>query len=391
MDRPGIHSGLCHPTWNDKEILMNSSIALRVLCCALIITAAQGRAAAPNELLKLTAEQQGAAGITTAPLQASQGSTMTQLPGQVVIPNEQLRVVSTPLAGLVESILVATQQAVRKGQIVARLQSPGLADVQHTYLQASAQHQLAQAALERDEILFAEGLIAKSRLEATRSRQQEAAADVAERTQALRAANMSDTSIAQLRGGLGVASGISLASPFDGVVIEQLAVAGQRIDAAAPVMKIARLDPLWVEVQVPVDRLTGIVTGGEATVPAAQASGRVISIGRAVASGTQTVSVRVEIRNGAERLRPGQLVEVTLAGQSSAGVWGVPTAAIARLAGRVLVYRQTAEGFIPFTVKVLESGVDTTLVQAPFKGDERVAMQGVTALKAMQTGVGGAK
>jgi membrane fusion protein, heavy metal efflux system len=369
---------------------MNTSFLVRTIGCALIFSSAVRHAGAADELLKLTAAQQTAAGITTAPLMARQGAALGGLPGQVVIPNEQLRMVSTPLAGLVETVLVAAQQPVRKGQVLARLQSPGLADVQHTYLQASAQHQLARAALDRDEKLFAEDLIAQSRLEATRSRQQEVAADVAERTQALRAAGMSDGAIAQLRSGRGVASGITLTAPFDGVVLEQLAVAGQRLEAAAPVLKIARLDPLWVEVQVPLDRLAAIAPGAEASVPAADAKGRVISVGRAVASGTQTVSVRVEVRSGAARLRPGQLVEVVLAGQAAAGVWTVPTAAIARIGARALVYRQTPEGFVAQTVTVLDSGADTTQVQAPFQGNERVAVKGVTALKAMQTGVGGA-
>lgn len=373
---------------------MNVSIPVRAIACALAFTSAAGHTAPANEVLKITAAQQSAAGITTAPLQARQAAGPTGLqglPGQVVIPNEQLRMVSAPLAGLVETVLVATQQSVRKGQVVARLQSPGLADVQHTYLQASAQRQLAQSALDRDEKLFAEDLIAKSRLEATRSRHQEVLADVAERTQALRATGMSDAGIAQLRGGRGVASAIVLTAPFDGVVIEQMAVAGQRLEAAAPVMKIARLDPLWIEVQVPVDRLAGIAVGSEAGVPAADVKGRVIAVGRAVASGTQTVAVRVEIRNGAARLRPGQLVEVVLASQGGAGVWGVPATAIARIAGHAMVYRQTPEGFVPQTVTVLESGADTTLVSAPFKGNERIAVKGVAALKALQTGVSGAQ
>lgn len=370
---------------------MNVSILVRAIACALAFTSAAGHTAPAGEVLKITAAQQSAAGITTAPLQARQAAGLAGLPGQVVIPNEQLRMVSAPLAGLVETVLVATQQFVRKGQVVARLQSPGLADVQHTYLQASAQRQLAQSALDRDEKLFAEDLIAKSRLEATRSRHQEVLADVAERTQALRAAGMSDAGIAQLRSGRGVASAIVLTAPFDGVVLEQLAVAGQRLEAAAPVMKIARLDPLWVEVQVPVDRLAGIVIGSEAGVPAAGVKGLVISVGRAVASGTQTVAVRVEIRNGAARLRPGQLVEAVLAGQSGAGLWSVPAAAIARLAGQAVVYRQVAEGFMPQTVTVLESGTVAALVSAPFKGDERLAVKGVAALKALQTGVSGAQ
>jgi RND family efflux transporter MFP subunit len=359
------------------------------LLCLFALCGINMSGASAAELIKLSAAQARSAGIESALVTARTAAGTQGLPAQVVIPATQLRVISAPLAGLVEAVLVATNQGVRRGQVVARMASPGLADVQHTYLQASAQHQLAVSAAARDEKLFEEGIIAQSRLETARSRQQEVAADLAERTQALKAAGMSADAITRLRGGRAVGTGIDLVAPTDGMVLEQMAVPGQRLEAAAPLLKIAKLEPLWLEIQVPVDRVGAVAIDSLVRVPALEVSGRVIAIGRAVAGSTQTLAVRAEIRKGAERLRAGQLVEAVLAGAGGSGVWSVPAGAIARNNGRALVYVEAPGGFVAQPVQVVEEAGGAVLVAAPFKGGERVAVKGVATLKAIEAGIGG--
>jgi RND family efflux transporter MFP subunit len=331
--------------------------------------------------LKVSPEQAKALGVETAPPLRQANAEIAGLPALVVVPNEQLQVVSAPLAGLVEQVLVAAHEPVRKGQVLARLQSPQLADLQHTYLQAATQASLARANLERDGALYKEGIIAESRYLASRSRAVETAADLAERTQALRLAGMSPEAIERLRAGQRVGTLVELVSPLDGAVLEQLAVAGQRVEAAAPVLKVAKLSPLWLEIQLPTARLVEVREGAAVAVPAAQAAGEVIAVGRSVASGNQTVLVRARIERGAERLRPGQYVEASLAGSGGAAAYSVPTQALARVAGAPVVFVRTAQGFRAQPVELLGEAAGRAVVGG-LKGDEQVAVKGVAALKA---------
>lgn len=339
------------------------------------------------EELKISPEQVKALGIETTPLAAQASAEISGLPALVVVPNEQLQVVSAPLAGLLEQVLIAAHQPVKKGQVLARLQSPELADLQHTYLQAATQANLGRANLERDTALYKEGIIAESRYLAARSHAIETAADLAERTQALRLAGMSAEAIARLRAGQRVGTLVELAAPFDGVVLEQLAVAGQRLEPRAPVVKVARLSPLWLEIQLPIARLQEVREGAAVSVPAAQASGEVIAVGRSVASGNQTVLVRARIDRGAERLRPGQYVEASLAVSGPGAAFGVPAEAVARIGGKPVVFVRTAQGFSARPVEVLGEASGRTVVGG-LKGDEQVAVKGVAALKAALAGIG---
>jgi len=260
--------------------------------------------------------------------------------------------------------------------------------VQHTYLQAVTQFDLARANLERDEKLLSAGVIAESRMLATRSHFNEVSADLAERTQALRVVGMSQASLEKLRDGRSVGTTIELFAPIDGVVTEQLAVVGQRVEAAAPLLKVASLEPLWLEVQVPVARLPGVAVGAAVSVAAAEALGKVIAIGRSVAPGTQTVMVRAEVTRGAARLRPGQFVEAGIAAPQAGGQWNLPNSALARHAGRVLVFVQTAAGFRAHAVRVVSEGAERSLVEAGLLEGERVAVKGTASLKAALIGIG---
>jgi RND family efflux transporter MFP subunit len=359
---------------------------MRSIAVAALLLAAPCLCLAAGEI-GMSAEQAAALGVETAAVQSRTSAEITGLPALVVVPNEQLQVVSAPLAGLLEQVLVAAHEPVKKGQVLARLQSPELADLQHTYLQAATQASLARSNLARDTALREQGVIAENRYLTSRSHAVETAADLAERTQALRLAGMSPAAIARLRAGQRVGTRVELVSPFDGVVLEQLAVAGQRLEPRAPVLKVAQLAPLWLEIQLPVARLAEVREGAAVTVPAAQASGEVIAVGRSVSSGNQTVLVRGRMDRGAERLRPGQYVEASLGRSGAGAAFSVPAQSVTRIAGKPVVFVRTAQGFRAQPVEIVGEAADLAVV-AGLRGDEQVAVKGIAALKAAAAGIG---
>ena len=99
--------------------------------------------------LTLSANQKQTLGISSAPLPPKQQGELAGMPAQVVIPGNQLFTVSTPLSAMVEQTLVGVGDAVKKGQVLATLQSPALAEAQRGLLQASTQSQLAKDNLAR--------------------------------------------------------------------------------------------------------------------------------------------------------------------------------------------------------------------------------------------------
>lgn len=340
--------------------------------------------------LPLSANQKQTLGITTVALPPKQQGELAGMPAQVVIPGNQLFTVSTPLSAMVDQTLVGVGDTVRKGQILATLQSPALAEAQRGLLQASTQSQLAKENLTRDEKLLQDGIIAESRFRATQSQYREASAALAERKQMLKLSGMSDSAITQLQSGNSLNSLLSVASPIDGVILEKTASSGQRLDAAVPLFKVARLDPLALEIQAPLSSTHGLKVGAAVNVPAYGATGKLTAIGRSLSGGNQTILLRALINKGAENLRPGQYLEASIGTSTeNSAQWNIPNSALVRVGGETLIFVETAKGFRKEPITVLHEGAQNSLISGKFKGDEKIAVQGVSALKAQMMGIGG--
>lgn len=361
---------------------------LNVILLALAGTATTAMAAD----IAMTPQQIKALGIQAAPLSGATAASGNLLPAQVAIPNKQIQVMSAPLAGMVERIEVASSQSVNAGQTLITLQSPDLAMLQRDYLQAQLQAQLANESLKRDSALYKDGIIPQSRYQTTRNNAAIQNAAASEKRQALKLAGMSDAAMRKLQSSGAISGRLDVSAPFAGVILEQMATPGQRVDLSTPLLKLAKLDPLWLEIQLPVDMAASVAPGSAVSVPAVQASGTVLSVGRNVLENNQTVLVRAEITSGAERLRPGQYVEArfatALAKNGAAGHWTVPNSAIVRQDKQVYVFVKTASGFRPQPVSIVSQTATSAVIKAPFKGNEAIVTQGAVAVKSTWQGVG---
>jgi RND family efflux transporter MFP subunit len=328
------------------------------------------------------AERQ-AFGITVAAPEVATDIYSHGLPAQVVVPNAQLRVVSARQGGLIERLLVAVGDEVKAGQVLATVQSPELLDLQGDFLKAATRLRLARANYERDRQLFEEGVIPERRLLKTQGTYQELATVQSARREALRLAGMSEAEVRALEADRRLMSELTVVSPLDGVVLEQIAVAGQRVEAASPLYRVATLKPLWLEIHVPIEGAEQVTVGQSVLVPEYDVTGRVITIGRDVHEADQGVLVRARVDAGSESLRPGQFIQVRVAGTHGPGQrLRVLRTSVVHSGDKALVFLETPEGFTPQEVEVVSDQGDRLVIAAPLPEGARIATTGTAALKA---------
>jgi len=358
------------------------SLATVALLCALAFPA---RAANPADFIALAPAQAKALGVETRPLAAADTGSAAGLPAKVVVPVEQMRVVAAPLAGLLTQVGAVAGQTVKKGQMLARLASPGLLQVQRDYLQAKQQADLAQRSLARDEQLFKEGIIAEARLQASRASQAQAAVAARELQAELRIAGAT-------AGGGSLTPEVAVSAPLDGVVLEASAAVGSRVEAATALFTVAQLNPLWLEIQAPAALAGNLKEGAAVRIAGSEASGKLINVGRQISPGSQTVTLRARMDAGLDSLHPGQMVEATVAAAPQAGAtagkgatYRIPQAAVVRQAGQAWVFVQTAgarPGFQATPVSVAgNAGADVLVSGSALAANAAVAVKGVSALK----------
>ena len=343
-----------------------------VLCASAWLSSA-AVAQSTETVVSLTPAQIEALGLQTAVATSDGANAAARYPAMVVVPSGQQRVVAAPAPGLVEALNVSVGDSVRAGQPIGLLRSAQAQELQRDVLTTASQAALAGSVAKRDEQLYKEGLISLSRLEASRAQARQAQFQQQERKSAL-------TQI-----GASVKSGgaVALVAPIDGVVLERPVVVGQRVEQTAPLFRIARLSPLWLEMQVPAREAPSVRIGDPVHLAAGAASGRVILVGQMVDDASQTVLVRAQMGPPMPDLRAGQAVEARIETSVSGLLVRVPSNALIDDAGRTVVFVATGTGdFRAVPVEAVSFAGNETAVRGLPSGS-RVVVRATAALKAM--------
>lgn len=326
-----------------------------------------------------------ALGIQTVPLQTQQTQAVRiSYPAQVIVPPNAEQVVSSPVPGLISQLLVQPNQIVRAGAPLARIASPELGQQQLLLLQASTRATLARQAAQREQELFAEGLIAQRRVQEAQATLQEATAALRQSKAALRLSGMPMAAIDKVVATGTPQDGLTLTAAQTGVVTEIKVKPGQRVDSATALLHLAQTSVLWLEIQVPISEVaegTRWAAGNLLKILGRDLTAQVLNSSAMVASGSQMVAMHAVIQGAAGKVRPGELLTVELPVAAIAGAWDLPLSAVAHDGDQAYVFVRTADGFEARPVKVSASSGQRIRVQGPVKAGEQVAVSGVVALK----------
>jgi HlyD family secretion protein len=171
-----------------------------------------------------------------------------------------------------------------------------------------------------------------------------------------------------------------LSAPFDGVITEVLVHAGDRVDSETPALRIDDLSPLSVNMQVSEIDINQIQEGQVArlkfdSAPGVEYHGSVTGLPLVgeEAGGGVNFSVRVEILDADEKIKPGMTATADIIVSSLKDVLLVPNRAIRYLDTKPVVYVQRGREIIPIEVKLgASSDADTQLLGGDLQPGERV-------------------
>ena len=186
-----------------------------------------------------------------------------------LIEPDQVAELGTPTAGVIRSMLVERGDRVHKGQVIAVLQDDierASADVAQSRSQAEAEVRAAQAALalaqqrrDRSMELQAKGFISAQALEQTLAETRVAEEKMLQAREQKRALEK-EYALAKIK--LGERT---IRSPFDGVVVERYVTSGERVEEH-PMVRLAKIHPLRVEVILPSSMYGSVKPGSKAQV-----------------------------------------------------------------------------------------------------------------------------
>ncbi|MGR9046879.1 MAG: efflux RND transporter periplasmic adaptor subunit [Gammaproteobacteria bacterium] len=344
--------------------------------------------AASIDQIQITEEQFENLGITTGRLQAIKEVPVLYAPGRVIVPPNNDYIVSAAQAGLVSKLEVAIGDRVQRGQVLAVINSPELLALQRQYLKAISEQQLAGAVYRRDKKLLAEGVISDSRWDQTRNRYGIANSVVNESEQLLQIAGMSEAAIQQLASRRRLSSQLEVYSPITGVVLEKMAGVGTRISGQTPLYRVADIERLWLEINIPQERIGEIKTGDQVRVVHSSIKATISLLGQGVDPQNQTVLARAIIEDSHNLVRPGQSVNTQIIKAIEGLAFKVPNEAIAQREGQPYIFVRNDQGFLIRPVRVIGKQDDESVISGDLTGDEVIAVRGGVSLKANWLGLG---
>lgn len=335
---------------------------------------------AAENAVQLTAPQIENLGIVQGKLARINEIPVLYAPANVLIPPNNEYVVSASQAGIINQLNAALGDEVKKGDVLAQIDSPSLLSLQSNYLKAASALQLANSAYQRDKTLAQEGIIAARRVQETQSQFNTANLDVQEAKRLLEIAGGSANG--QLN------SHLAIRSPISGSVIERMAVVGTRIDNLTPLYRVANLQTLWLEIAIPQERIADVKIGDSVKIDNTNLTAQISLLGQNVSVENQTVLARAIVQNAQKQIRAGQRLNVQISKTTTQKVFNVPNTSIAQNDGKAFVFVRNETGFEAKPISIVGKKDDETIIGGDFSGNETIALKGAAVLKANWLGLG---
>ena len=244
-------------------------------------------------------------------------------------------------SGRVVEIKARLGDAVRKGQLLLRVQSNDVSGAYQTYLKAENDERLARTQLERAQILYEKGAIAKSALEQAEAAEADNKADLNAATEQLRLLGIDK----QHPSGV-----VDIVAPISGIISDQQvtnASGVQGLSGPNP-FTIADLSYVWIVCDDYENDLDAVHVGEYSDIhlnayPNQLLKGRIDNILPVLDPNIRTAKVRIEVKNPG-MLRIGMFASATFYGKQPEMHSALPASAVLHLHDREWVYTLLGDG-----------------------------------------------
>jgi len=301
--------------------------------------------------------------------------------GRIDFDEQRLARIGATITGRVTEIDAVLGQTVKKGDVLARLNSSELSTQQLAYLKARAELELNRRNAERAKALFEADVIAAAELQRRQSEYQISVAETRAAADQLQLLGVTPAAIERLGKHGAVNSLTPVVATLSGVVVERKLAQGQVVQPADALFVVADLSNLWAVAQVPEQQVSQVKAGQSVSieVPALgneKLLGKLIYVGQTIDPETRTVLVRTALDNSDGRLKPAMLASMLIEAKPADRLV-IPASAVVRENDMDHVFvAEEAGAFRLVRVKLgMEQG-GQRVVLSGLKGQERVVVDG---------------
>lgn len=349
-----------------------------------------------------SAEALDKSGIRVEPVAMADVAPRLRITGETIYQPESVARISSRSPGVVRRMLVQVGSSVSAHAVVAVVDAAEVGRAKSEFLQAVAAQVAAEATATRVRSSAAGGFRSAAEAQEAEARLRSADISLFNAEQALRnlgfqieCATLRQLEPAPLadrlrRLGLpegyddgGSANLLPIVAPRAGIVTEIRAVAGEAVEANAPLLVVADTSSLWLSLPVPANRAGQVAPGQAVTFTASsgqEATGTVSAIAQSADRETRLVTVWARLANPEQRLRVGLFGQATITTGTPVTAAAVPPGAVQFDGDQAYIFvRRTPSIFRSLPVRILARDGSQVAVDRLAAGDE-IAVTGTGML-----------
>jgi membrane fusion protein, heavy metal efflux system len=313
--------------------------------------------------------------LAVEPAPTQEKSMAVVAPGVVESDPARTVTILPPGAGRVRDLKVTLGDHVRRGQVLALVDSPDLAQAYDDNDKAASAVALASRFLNYQEAQFKIGAAAQRDLDQARSDNQQAVAEYERTREHLRAIGAAEDA-------RGEARLLAVRAPNPGSITTLTVAAGTTInDDTQPIMTVADLAVVWVTAMVAEQDLAKVKRNEDAEVtvdayPGKTLHGKVLFVSDVIEADSRRNKTRIEFQNPDYDLKPNMFTTVTLRSPPEQRVV-LPSSALLMNNDRTSVFVATAPWtFERRTVEPLLEESSMVAIASGIKPGEQVVVRG---------------
>ena len=310
----------------------------------------------------------------------------TRLQGEVVIDPDRLVHVVPRVSGVAREVYKRLGDQVKRGDVLAELESRELAELKSTYLVARERFGLAEKTFTREEKLWLEAISSERDYLAAEQNLAEQRIEMRAAEQKLHALGFSNAYLQALTFDEDeYFTRYELRASLQGTVIEKHISLGEVIKDDAEAFVIADLNLVWVKLTVYQKDLSSVRPGQSVRISKEDGStvtGKISYVSPVVDELTRTAVARLELKNENGQWRPGSFVAGLVAVEARSVPLLIRKSALQTIEDEMVVFVETPEGFEPQKVRVGRGNEVEVEIVAGLAAGQRYVVEGAFTLKA---------
>lgn len=302
-------------------------------------------------VVELSEKELASIALVTVPVECRLLWPQLETTGEVGYEEDRIAHVAPRVPGRVQRVPISLGDEVRRGQLLAVLDSVELGQAKAAFFAARTREELARQNSERERRLYEDRITSEREMLEARAVYEEAVSIRRSSQETLRLYGIPAEELEALEPGDPGSSLLPVHAPIAGRVVEKHATLGELATPESTLFTIGDLGHVWIWIDVYERDLARVHLDDDVQVevesfPGRAFSGEVTYLSPEVAPETRTVRARIDVDNRERLLRPGMFANVRLVDhhvEAAATAVAIPENALVRHGGKTLAFVPSLE------------------------------------------------